>query len=69
MCSSDSKMTWEPPSVPPSPPRGSILALTAGVTPAERERCLEAGMNAVLAKPISQHELQVSLHAWRDQAA
>lgn len=34
-----------------------ILAMSAGVSRAEREQCLAAGMNAFIAKPIEQHLL------------
>ncbi len=38
-----------------------IIALTAGVTEEDRRYCLEAGMNAFLAKPISQEEMLTTL--------
>ncbi|MEM1179189.1 MAG: response regulator [Acidobacteriota bacterium] len=41
-----------------------ILALTASVLDEDRERCQEAGMDAVLSKPISQLELKLALHQW-----
>jgi CheY-like chemotaxis protein len=34
-----------------------IIALTANTHPTERERCLAAGMDAVLHKPIDSAEL------------
>ena len=34
-----------------------ILALSASVMPEDQEKCLEAGMNGHLAKPISQRAL------------
>lgn len=37
--------------------RTPVIALTAGVTADERERCLEAGMDAVLSKPFGRTEL------------
>ena len=37
--------------------RMPIIALTANTHPAERERCLAAGMDAVLHKPIDNVEL------------
>lgn len=39
-----------------------IIALTAGVTPVERERCLAAGMQAVVAKPVDGTELLRAIH-------
>jgi CheY-like chemotaxis protein len=38
-----------------------ILALTAGTIKGEKERCLEAGMNDYLAKPITQKSLGEAL--------
>lgn len=38
-------------------PRTPILALTADATPEARERCLEAGMDACLTKPIEPEQL------------
>jgi len=43
-----------------------ILALTASVLEEDRRRCREAGMDAVLSKPISQLELKQALHRWVD---
>jgi PAS domain S-box-containing protein len=42
-------------------PRMPILGLTADVTTAMRERCLAAGMNTVVAKPIDLHHLQATI--------
>jgi len=41
-----------------------ILALTAGVTPSEQEICHAAGMNAVVAKPVSTHDLRAAFRRW-----
>ncbi|WP_051328989.1 ATP-binding protein [Geminicoccus roseus] len=51
------------------PPGGSvpILALTANVMEAERERCLSVGMNGVLTKPIAWDELFRALAAIASQ--
>jgi signal transduction histidine kinase/CheY-like chemotaxis protein len=41
-----------------------ILAMTANVMQGDRERCLAAGMNAHVAKPIEPAELAATLLAW-----
>ncbi|MGR9086533.1 MAG: PAS domain S-box protein [Gammaproteobacteria bacterium] len=41
-----------------------IIALTAGVTREERDRCLAAGMNDFASKPINTTELTASLLKW-----
>jgi hypothetical protein len=41
-----------------------ILAMTAGTTPEEWQRCLEAGMDGFLAKPLRTAELQAVLQKW-----
>jgi two-component system sensor histidine kinase/response regulator len=43
------------------PPRTPIVALTAHTTPEMRERCLAAGFDSVLAKPVSQPALAAIL--------
>ena len=49
------------PNVTPSLP---ILAFTAGNTMAEHQRCLDAGMNDVLAKPCLLQDLRSALLRW-----
>jgi len=39
-----------------------IVAMTAGVLPEDREKCIESGMDGYLAKPISLVDLQQTLH-------
>ena len=41
-----------------------IIALTANALPAERQHCLEAGMDDYLAKPIRVTDLQSMLARW-----
>jgi two-component system, sensor histidine kinase and response regulator len=44
--------------------RTPIIALTAGVTEGERERCLAAGMDDYLTKPMSRASLATALEQW-----
>jgi len=41
-----------------------IVALTALAMPGDRERCLEAGADAYLAKPVGLKELQQTINLW-----
>jgi PAS domain S-box-containing protein len=41
-----------------------IIALTAGVTKEERERCMASGMNGFIAKPIKPKKLLLTLMQW-----
>jgi CheY-like chemotaxis protein/HPt (histidine-containing phosphotransfer) domain-containing protein len=47
----------------PACPR--IIALTANATPADRDECLQSGMDGYLTKPISVEHLQQALEATR----
>lgn len=44
--------------------RSPIIALTAGVIKGERERCMEAGMDEYLSKPIDIKKLTENLKKW-----
>ena len=47
--------------------RMPILALTANTNPMDRQRCLDAGMNGVLHKPMDSHMVQKTLTDWLSQ--
>jgi PAS domain S-box-containing protein len=49
--------------------RVPILAMTANAMPGDRERCLEAGMDDYLAKPIGIRDLKDALQRWLPAAA
>jgi CheY-like chemotaxis protein/HPt (histidine-containing phosphotransfer) domain-containing protein len=44
--------------------RTPIIALTAGTAKGEREKCLEAGMDDYISKPIVQDSIQNALKKW-----
>jgi PAS domain S-box-containing protein len=46
-----------------------IVAMTANAVKGDRERCLEAGMNDYITKPIKLRELSVALKRWLENAA
>lgn len=41
-----------------------IIALTACVMPGDRDKCIEAGMNGYVSKPIRKEELEASIHTF-----
>ncbi|WP_211357407.1 PAS domain-containing hybrid sensor histidine kinase/response regulator [Nocardioides rubriscoriae] len=54
---------------PADGPRLPVLAMTAAAISGERERCLEAGMDDFLTKPVSLTALQVALARWVPHSA
>jgi CheY-like chemotaxis protein len=49
--------------------RVSIVAMTAEAMSGSRERCLEAGMDDYIAKPVKREELFDALRKWIPQSA
>ncbi len=49
-------------------PRVPVIAMTAAAVPGERERCLEAGMDDFLTKPVNPEALARTLASWLDGA-
>jgi len=49
--------------------RTPIIAMTAGALPEDQQRCLAAGMDDYLAKPIDPDQLQAALERWSTDAA
>ena len=47
-------------------PHVPVVAMTAAAVPGERERCLEAGMDDFLTKPVDPEALARTLAAWLD---
>lgn len=42
----------------------AVIALTTNAMPDEEQRCLDAGMDAYLAKPVRLPELKAALERW-----
>jgi two-component system sensor histidine kinase/response regulator len=45
-------------------PRTPIIAMTAGAIAGDRERCLEAGMDDYVSKPIGKEAVAAALNRW-----
>ncbi len=45
--------------------RVPIIALTAAALPGDREKCLEAGMDDYITKPVTRNVLLASLKKWK----
>ena len=46
-----------------------ILAVTANVTPGERQRCIDAGASEYIPKPVDTNDLMIVLGQWLAPAA
>lgn len=46
-----------------------IVAMTASVMPGDREKCLEAGMDDYLAKPVRPEDVRAIIERWGEKAA
>jgi CheY-like chemotaxis protein len=42
----------------------TIVALTADALDSDRERCIDAGMDAFMTKPVSSSQLSATIERW-----